>query len=101
MVGTGMSRTAARQVCTREMNARALAGSRRAAISLISAPPMKAFSPSPVRTTARNSLFSASAANSSMNSPIMALLIVLSRLALQIVTVATWPSGKSPSVTRT
>ena len=85
MVGTGRSRTAARQACTREMNAGAPAGSRRPAISSMSAPPMKAFSPSPVWMMAREFLVVAiSLPNSSMNSPIMALFMGLSRLALQI-----------------
>ena len=53
ITGTGKSRIAAQMPWTRRMKASASAGVSKAAMAPISAPPMKARSPSPVSTAAR------------------------------------------------
>src|SRR5271163_798275 len=93
-----MRRSASQLWCTRVMKARAVVWSS-AAISVMSAPPMKARSPAPRSTTARRSGRCASASASATRPAMRPLCSVFSLAALSIVRVAT-PRGSILAETR-
>src|SRR5271166_980895 len=88
ITGTGRRRNTSQLRCTSVMKARADAGSR-SAISLMSAPPMKARSPAPRSTTARRVPSMPRASTAATRSDITAVFNVFSFAGLSIVTTAT------------